>query len=157
MFARRVVNQTRLLYAGAHRMTSTELAVLDLSEGNARRAPGQAPGMMALEVAMDEMAEELGLDPVEFRIRNDTQVDPEKPSRPFSQRKLIDCMRLGAGRFGWARRQPVGNWASAARLPRWPTRSTTPAVCACASTRSRWTSCSRSCLGSRRDQADGPT
>jgi xanthine dehydrogenase YagR molybdenum-binding subunit len=48
------------------------------------RAPGEAPGMMALEVAMDEMAEKLGLDPVEFRIRNDTQVDPEQPKRKFS-------------------------------------------------------------------------
>ena len=53
--------------------------MLDLPEGNAMRAPGEAPGMMALEIAMDEMAEKLGLDPIEFRIRNDTQVDPEKP------------------------------------------------------------------------------
>ena len=45
------------------------------------RAPGEAPGMMALEIAMDEMAEKLGIDPVEFRILNDTQVDPEKPER----------------------------------------------------------------------------
>ena len=57
------------------------LAVLDLPEGNAMRAPGEAPGLMALEIAMDEMAEKLGIDPVEFRIRNDTQVDPEKPER----------------------------------------------------------------------------
>lgn len=100
------VNQTRLLYAGANRLTSTRLAVLDLPEGNAMRAPGEAPGMMALEVAIDEMAEMLGLDPIEFRIRNDTRVDPEKPQRPFSQRRLIDCMRLGAERFGWAARRP---------------------------------------------------
>ena len=73
------VQQTRLLYAGANRMTATRLAVLDLPEGNAMRAPGEAPGMMALEIAMDEMAEKLGLDPVEFRILNDTQVDPENP------------------------------------------------------------------------------
>ena len=70
------VSQTRLLYAGANRMTATRLAVLDLPEGNAMRAPGEAPGMMALEIAMDEMAEKLGIDPVEFRILNDTQVDP---------------------------------------------------------------------------------
>ncbi len=50
------VNQTRLLYAGANRMTATHLAVLDLPEGNAMRAPGEAPGMMALEISMDEMA-----------------------------------------------------------------------------------------------------
>ncbi len=59
-------------------MTAMRLAVLDLPEGNAMRAPGEAPGMMALEIAMDEMAEKLGLDPVEFRILNDTQVDPEE-------------------------------------------------------------------------------
>ena len=101
------VNQTRLLYAGANRMTAMKLAVLDLPEGNAMRAPGEAPGMMALEIAMDEMAERLKLDPVEFRIRNDTQVDPENPSRPFSQRRLIECLRTGAERFGWATRNPA--------------------------------------------------
>ncbi|MES2613296.1 MAG: aldehyde oxidoreductase molybdenum-binding subunit PaoC [Pseudomonadota bacterium] len=99
------VNQTRLLYAGAHRLTTTRLAVLDLPEGNAMRAPGEAPGMMALEIAMDEMATKLGIDPVEFRVINDTQVDPEKPERPFSQRQLIECLRTGAQRFGWNQRR----------------------------------------------------
>ena len=99
------VNQTRLLYAGANRMTATRLAVLDLPEGNAMRAPGEAPGMMALEIAMDEMAEMLGLDPIEFRVLNDTQIDPEKPGRPFSQRRLIECLRTGAERFGWNQRK----------------------------------------------------
>ena len=98
------VAQTRLLYAGAHRMTATRLATLDLPEGNAMRAPGEASGMMALEIAMDEMAEKLGIDPVEFRILNDTQVDPEKPERPFTQRQLIECFRTGAERFGWGKR-----------------------------------------------------
>ncbi|MGZ8304328.1 MAG: molybdopterin cofactor-binding domain-containing protein, partial [Telluria sp.] len=87
--------------AGPNRMTAMRLAVLDLPEGNAMRAPGEAPGMMALEIAMDEMAEKLKIDPVTFRILNDTKVDPEKPDRPFSQRRLIDCLRTGAERFGW--------------------------------------------------------
>jgi xanthine dehydrogenase YagR molybdenum-binding subunit len=100
------VAQTRLLYAGAHRMTATRLATLDLAEGNAMRAPGEATGMMALEIAVDEMAEKLGMDPIEFRILNDTQVDPEKPERPFSQRQLVECFRTGAERFGWSRRTP---------------------------------------------------
>jgi xanthine dehydrogenase YagR molybdenum-binding subunit len=100
------VAQTRLLYAGANRMTATRLAVLNLPEGNSMRAPGEAPGMMALEIAMDEMAEKLGMDPVTFRVLNDTQVDPEKPSRRFSQRKLVDCLRTGAERFGWDKRDP---------------------------------------------------
>ncbi len=98
------VSQTRLLYAGANRMTAMRLAVLDLPEGNAMRAPGEAPGMMALEIAVDEMAEKLGLDPIAFRIHNDTQVDPEHPERPFSQRELAACLRSGAERFGWSKR-----------------------------------------------------
>jgi len=98
------VGQTRLLYAGPNRMTKMRLAVLDLPEGNAMRAPGEAPGLMALEIAIDEMAEKLGMDPVEFRILNDTQVDPEKPERPFSQRQLVECLRTGADKFGWAKR-----------------------------------------------------
>jgi xanthine dehydrogenase YagR molybdenum-binding subunit len=97
-------------------MTSTRLATLDLPEGNAMRAPGEAPGLMALEIAMDEMAEKLGLDPVEFRIRNDTQVDPEHPERAFSQRQLNECLRLGAQRFGWQRRNQT---PGAVRDGRW--------------------------------------
>ena len=98
------VNQTKLLYAGPNRLTSMRLAVMNLPEGNAMRAPGEAPGMMALEIAMDEMAEKLGLDPVAFRVKNDTQVDPEKPDRRFSQRQLVRCLEEGAQRFGWSRR-----------------------------------------------------
>jgi xanthine dehydrogenase YagR molybdenum-binding subunit len=101
------VSQTRLLYAGANRMTAMRLAVLNLPEGNSMRAPGEAPGLMALEIAMDEMAEKLAIDPVEFRILNDTQVDPENPSRPFSKRQLVQCLRVGADRFGWSRRHPL--------------------------------------------------
>jgi xanthine dehydrogenase YagR molybdenum-binding subunit len=95
---------TRGIYAGANRMTRVRLAILDLAEGNAMRAPGEAPGLMALEIAMDEMAEKLGMDPVKFRILNDTQVDPEKPERPFSIRQLVACLQTGADRFGWSRR-----------------------------------------------------
>ncbi len=117
------VMQTRALYAGPNRLTATRLAVLDLPEANAMRAPGEAPGMMALEIAVDEMAERLRLDPVEFRIINDTQVvpdnpgkppstdpqakvpkEPETPNPPFSQRQLVECFRIGAERFGWNRR-----------------------------------------------------
>jgi len=101
------VYQTRLLYAGANRMTALRLATLDLPEGNAMRAPGEASGLMALEIAVDEMAEKLGIDPVQFRILNDTQVDPEKPERPFSQRRLVECLRLGAERFAWDKRHPA--------------------------------------------------
>ncbi|WP_398482183.1 aldehyde oxidoreductase molybdenum-binding subunit PaoC [Tardiphaga sp.] len=100
------VNQTKLLYAGANRLTAMRLAEIDLPEGNAMRAPGEAPGLLALEIAMDEMAEKLKMDPIEFRILNDTQEDPQKPGRKFSQRQLVECLRLGAERFGWSRRNP---------------------------------------------------
>jgi xanthine dehydrogenase YagR molybdenum-binding subunit len=100
-------NQTRLLYGGANRMTAHRLATLDLPEGNAMRAPGEAVGMLALEIAMDELAEACGVDPVELRIRNDVQFDPEKgPERPFSSRKLVEALRVGAERFGWNKRNP---------------------------------------------------
>lgn len=99
--------QTRLLYGGANRMTAHRLVTLNLPEGNAMRAPGEAVGLLALEVAMDELAEACGVDPVELRIRNDVQFDPEAGSqRPFSSRKLVECLRAGADRFGWAKRNP---------------------------------------------------
>ncbi|WP_028237893.1 aldehyde oxidoreductase molybdenum-binding subunit PaoC [Stutzerimonas azotifigens] len=98
------VRYSRPLYAGAHRMSTTRVAALDLPEANAMRAPSDAPGSMALEIAIDEMAEKLKLDPVEFRIINDTLVDPEKPERAFSERHLKECLNQGARRFGWHRR-----------------------------------------------------
>ena len=110
------VNPTRLLYAGANRMTATRLAVLDLPEGNSMRAPGEATGLMALEIAIDEMAGKLAMDPVEFRIRNDTQVDPENPKRLFSRRAFVQCLQVGADRFGWSRRDPR---PAATREGRW--------------------------------------
>jgi xanthine dehydrogenase YagR molybdenum-binding subunit len=99
--------QTRLLYRGPNRMTAHRLVTLNLPEGNAMRAPGEAVGLLALEVAMDELAEACGVDPVELRIRNDVQYDPEAgPQRPYSSRKLVECLRAGAERFGWHKRNP---------------------------------------------------
>lgn len=110
------VQQSELLYAGANRYTGLRLAKLDLPEGNAMRAPGEAPGLMALEIAIDEVAAKVGIDPVEFRILNDTQVDPANPERFFSRRQLVECLRTGADHFGWNQRnaQPAqirdGRW-----------------------------------------------
>ena len=100
-------SQTKLLYAGKDRMTTLRIADMDLPEGNAMRAPGEAVGLLALECAMDELAEKIGVDPVELRILNDTQYDPEKgPGTPFSSRKLVECLRTGADKFGWSKRNP---------------------------------------------------
>ncbi|QJU56980.1 xanthine dehydrogenase family protein molybdopterin-binding subunit [Sphingomonas sp. AP4-R1] len=100
------VSQTELFYAAPNRETFMNLAVIDLPEGNAMRAPGEAPGLMVLEMAMDELAEALGMDPVQLRIVNDTQVDPAKPDHPFSERHYVECLRTGAEKFGWAKRNP---------------------------------------------------
>ena len=98
--------QSRLMYAGANRDLKTLLTTLDLPKGGSMRAPGEAVGLLALECAMDELAEKLGMDPVELRIRNDVQYDPtEGPQRKFSDRKLIECLRMGADAFGWSKRQ----------------------------------------------------
>jgi xanthine dehydrogenase YagR molybdenum-binding subunit len=99
------VAQTRLLYAGANRKTETRLAQMDLPEANSMRAPGEAPGMMALEIAMDELAERLKIDPVELRMRNDIAHDPEHPDRPFSRRELTEALKTGAEKFGWSQRK----------------------------------------------------
>ena len=97
--------QTSKLYTGANRLIENRVAQLDLPEGNAMRAPGEAPGHMALEVAMDELAEKLGIDPVELRILNDAEgVLPGDPEKKISERHLARCLREGAQRFGWSKR-----------------------------------------------------
>ncbi|MGY3602989.1 MULTISPECIES: molybdopterin cofactor-binding domain-containing protein [unclassified Bradyrhizobium] len=96
---------TRALYAGANRRTTHRLVRLDTNRGEWMRAPGEASGLLALECAMDELAEQLGLDPIELRIRNEPERDPER-NVAFSSRNLIACMRDGAERFGW-RDRPV--------------------------------------------------
>ncbi|MGX9428042.1 MULTISPECIES: xanthine dehydrogenase family protein molybdopterin-binding subunit [Bradyrhizobium] len=96
---------TRALYAAANRRTMHRLVRLDTNRGEWMRAPGEASGLLALECAMDELAEQLGLDPIELRIRNEPERDPER-NVAFSSRNLIACMRDGAERFGW-RDRPV--------------------------------------------------
>ena len=98
-----VMLAARMLYAAPNRLTRHQLAKLDLPRSDSMRAPGDAIGLMALECAMDELAERLNLDPVELRLRNDTQIDPEQ-HLPFASRHLTECLREGAARFGWSKR-----------------------------------------------------
>jgi xanthine dehydrogenase YagR molybdenum-binding subunit len=95
--------QTRLLYAAPARYTPHYLVKLDLPVSDSTRAPGEAVGMMALEVAVDELAEKLKLDPIELRLRNEPAQDLDKKI-PFSSRNLVACMKDGAARFGWNQR-----------------------------------------------------
>jgi xanthine dehydrogenase YagR molybdenum-binding subunit len=97
--------QTRTLYAGPNRLTRHRLAPLDIPVASSMRAPGESVGLMALECAMDELAEKLSLDPIELRVRNEPSEDPEKHI-PYSSRHLIACMQEGARRFAWDKRNP---------------------------------------------------
>jgi xanthine dehydrogenase YagR molybdenum-binding subunit len=104
-FAEQTAVVTRMLYAAPNRRTTHRLARLDVPTPSWMRAPGECPGMYALESAMDELALACGLDPIELRIRNEPDVDPET-GRPFSSRGLVRCLREGARRFGWDGRDP---------------------------------------------------
>jgi len=99
-FAEQTAIATRMMYAGANRRTRHRLTRLDVPSPTWMRAPGEAPGMFALESALDELALELGIDPIELRVRNEPEIDPET-GRPFSTRNLIACLREGAARFGF--------------------------------------------------------
>jgi xanthine dehydrogenase YagR molybdenum-binding subunit len=104
-FAEQTATPTRVMYAAPNRRTTHRLARLDVPPPTIMRAPGETPGMYALESAMDELAHELGIDPVELRIRNEPAEDPER-GIPWSSRSLVPCLRTGAERFGWAGRDP---------------------------------------------------
>ncbi|MCW2874582.1 xanthine dehydrogenase family protein molybdopterin-binding subunit [Actinacidiphila oryziradicis] len=96
---------TRVLYAHPASRTTHRVTLLDVPVNSWMRAPGECPGMFALESAMDELALAAGLDPVELRLRNDTATDPDS-GLPFSSRHLAECLREGALRFGWHDRDP---------------------------------------------------
>jgi xanthine dehydrogenase YagR molybdenum-binding subunit len=102
-FAEQTATFTRSLYAAPNRLTRHRLVPLDLQHGETMRAPGEAPGLLVFESAMDELATVLDIDPVELRLRNEPDLDPELQI-PFSSRRLATCLREGARRFGWDER-----------------------------------------------------
>jgi xanthine dehydrogenase YagR molybdenum-binding subunit len=112
-FAEQTALPSRVMYAAPNRRTTHRLVPLDVPVPGWMRAPGETPGMFAAEVAMDEMALACGVDPVEFRLRNDTDVEPDS-GKPFSSRNLAACLREGARMFGWQPRRPStrreGSW-----------------------------------------------
>ena len=114
-FAEQTAAPTRMMYAAPNRRTGHRLVPLDVAVPSWMRAPGEMPGMFAHEVAMDELAEACGLDPVVLRERNEPDVDPET-GKPFGRRRLVECLRRGAELFGWSgrptrpRSQLEGEW-----------------------------------------------
>ena len=104
-FAEQTAACTRVIYATPAMRTAHRLARLNVPAPSWMRAPGETPGMYALESAMDELACAAGLDPVELRIRNEPAAEPDS-GLPFSSRNLVACLREGARRFGWEGRDP---------------------------------------------------
>jgi xanthine dehydrogenase YagR molybdenum-binding subunit len=105
-FAEQTAVGTRSMYACANARTSHRLVALDLPTPSWMRAPGECPGMYALESAIDELAIACGVDPIELRVRNEPDVDPDT-GLAFSSRNLVACLEEGARRFGWVQRDPT--------------------------------------------------
>jgi xanthine dehydrogenase YagR molybdenum-binding subunit len=119
-FTEQTATVARVMYAGKHRRSTHRVTRLDVPSPSWYRAPGETPGMFGLESAMDELANELGIDPIELRIRNDPPEHPES-GRPWSSRGLAACLREGAERFGWDARgdlpENTGYGVAAAMYP----------------------------------------
>ncbi len=95
----------KFMYTCPNMRSSYRAVPLDLHLPTYMRGPGATTGAFALESAMDDMAHLLGMDPIEFRLRNEPDHDQTTGS-PFSTRRLTDCLRQGAAGFGWAQRNP---------------------------------------------------
>ena len=96
-------NMSRMLYSCPNVEVTYRLLKLNLTTPCPMRAPGETPGVFALECAMDELAHEADIDPVEFRLRNYADFD-ENENRPWSSKKLRECYQRAAERFGWSKR-----------------------------------------------------
>ena len=96
----------KMLYACPHREVVQRLARLDASTPTYMRGPGETSGAFGMESAMDELAVALGMDPIELRVANEPDLDPET-GEPWSSRSVVECLQRGADTFGWSRRSPV--------------------------------------------------
>jgi xanthine dehydrogenase YagR molybdenum-binding subunit len=96
---------SRFVYKSPNIRVSQTLVPLNVGAPTSMRAPGESPGMFALECAMDELAVKLSLDPIELRMKNYSEVYPGR-NVPYSSKTLAEAYRLGAERFGWSRRNP---------------------------------------------------
>jgi xanthine dehydrogenase YagR molybdenum-binding subunit len=102
-YAENLLGPTRKLYASPNCFTKYRLVRGTIQTPTPMRAPGNASGVFALESAMDELAYKLNIDPLELRIRNYADVDPED-GLPWSSKGLLECYKRGASVFGWTRR-----------------------------------------------------
>ena len=94
---------TSVLYTAPNIRLHQELAVMNVGTPTFMRAPGENPGLWALESAMDELAWELKIDPVELRLKNETQ-EHQRKGLPYSAKHFAECLQVGAQQFGWQNR-----------------------------------------------------
>jgi xanthine dehydrogenase YagR molybdenum-binding subunit len=92
-----------IMYAAPNLHFRQDLAVLNVPTPTYMRAPGENPGMWALESAMDELAWKLQIDPVQLRLLNETKTH-QKTDLPFSAKHFAECLQVGAEQFGWNQR-----------------------------------------------------
>jgi len=95
---------TRTMYDTPNQLVTHRVFDTHIQVPTWMRAPGETPGSFALESAMDEMADKLNMDPIAFRVQNEPKNDPLS-GKPFSTRSLLECMRVGADKFGWSKRK----------------------------------------------------
>ena len=105
MFPEPCTNITPVMYAAPNMSLNQEVGVLNVGVPTFMRAPGEAPGMWAIESAMDELAWALNIDPVELRLKNET-TENQRTGLPFSAKYFAECLQVGAERFGWRDRSP---------------------------------------------------
>lgn len=102
-FSEPVALASEMSYAVPNAAVSHRLVALNMGLPTYMRAPGEGPGVFALESAMDELAVTLRMDPIELRLRNYAERDPHE-DKPFSSKRLRECYARGAEAFGWSRR-----------------------------------------------------
>jgi len=159
IFLEQAASVSRHMYASAALETRHRLVRLDIGTPTYMRAPGESSGSFALESAMDELAHELKMDPMELRLRNYAEVDPSN-GKPFSSKSLRTCYRMAAERFGWERANPrrarhgatAGWWGWA-----WPPLPIRPTSTRPPRWRGSWPTGAQSCKAARSTSAPART
>jgi xanthine dehydrogenase YagR molybdenum-binding subunit len=105
-FVEHAEGPAKMLYMSEANAVSAKIVEVNLGISTFMRAPGEAPGTAVLEIAMDELAEKLKMDPVQLRLANYAEMDPSH-DRPWTDKHLRDCYSQAAERFGWSKRNPT--------------------------------------------------
>lgn len=109
---------TPALYTSPNLLLNQELAVMNVGTPTFMRAPGENPGMWALESAMDELAWAMKLDPIALRLKNESK-EHQRKGLPFSAKHFADCLKVGAERFGWKDRPQPRSLTREGKLVGW--------------------------------------